>query len=200
MRARNGLHVLVAVLLPIAGVVLLEGPAVGKAVTGTGAVTCHISGTLTFNPPLTPSGTKTSKEVVTASTTLSACSGGSPAASPGATVTKPIKVKGTGKPKVSGSCAAAASQSGPGTTIKGKQNWNGVKSSKFVLSGVKFGVDNNGEVDETGNATTSGSYAGNGTVHIDFDSSSSAALLACVGGSGSVSSVTIDTANSTIGE
>ena len=200
MRTKKTLLILASLLLPLASVVLLEGPAGAGQVTGTGAVTCHISGTLSFNPPLTPHGTQASKEVITVSSSLSNCSGGTPAASPGTTVTKPVKVKGTGKPKISGSCAAAASQSGPGTTVKGKQNWNGVKPSKFILSGVKFGLDGNGEVDETGSVTTTGSYAGSGTVHIDFDSSSSSALLACVGGSGSVSSATIDPANSTIGE
>jgi len=201
MRTKKGLFVLAVAALPVASVVLAEGSAVAGKVTGTGTVTCHVMGTLSFNPPLTPNGTAASKEVITVSSSAVNCTGGSPTASPSSTVTKPVKVKGTGKPKISGSCKAAASPATAGATVKGKQNWNGgVKPSKFVLSNVKFGLDGNGEVDETGTATTTGSYAGTGAVHIDFNASSSAALLACVGGSGSVSSVTIDSANSTIGE
>ena len=200
MRTKRGLFVLAVAALPLASVVLVEGSAAAGKVTGSGVVTCHVQGTLSFNPPLTPNGTPASKETITVSTSAVNCSGGTPAASPGSTVTKPVKIKGTGKPKISGSCKASASST-TGATVKGKQNWNGgVKPSKFVLSNVKFGLDGNGEVDETGTATTTGSYAGTGTVHIDFNSSSSNAFLACVGGSGSVSSATIDEANSTVGE
>ena len=201
MRTKKGLFLLGVAVLPLASVVLVEGSAAAGKVTGTGAVVCHVQGTLSFNPPLTPNGTAASKEVVTVSTTAVNCSGGTPPASPGSTQTKPIKTKGTkvGKTKISGSCASASKTS---ATVKGKQNWNGVKPSKFLLSNVKFGLDGNGEVDETGSVTTTGSYAGSGAVHIDFNSSSSTALEACTLGTSSnpVSMVTIDEANSTIGE
>jgi hypothetical protein len=203
MRTKKGLLVLAVAALPLASVVLLEGTAVAGKVTGTGAVVCHVSGTLTFDPPLTPNGTAASKEVVTVSSRAVDCSGGSPAASPGATVTKPIKTKATkvGKTKIAGSCKSASSTS---ATIKGKQSWNGgVKPSKFVLSGLKFGLDGTtGEVDEVGTSVTTGSYAGNGRVHIDFNSSSSTALENCEldTSSAQVSSATIDETNSTIGE
>jgi hypothetical protein len=201
MRRKKGLLVLAVAALPLASVVLLEGTAVAGQVTGTGAVVCHVSGSLTFNPPLTPNGTAASKEVVTVSSSAVHCSGGTPAASAGATVTKPIKTKATkvGKTKIAGTCKSASSTS---ATIKGKQNWNGVKPSKFVLSGLKFGLDSNGEVDEVGSSTTTGSYAGSGRVHIDFNSSSSTALEDCDLGTSSapVHSATIDEANSTIGE
>ena len=194
--------VLAVAALPLASVVLLEGTAVAGKVTGTGAVVCHVSGNLTFDPPLTPNGTKAGKEVVTVSSSAVDCSGGSPPASPGSTVSKPIKTMATkvGKTKIAGSCKSAASSS---AMVKGKQNWNGgVKPSKFELSGLKFGLDSNGEVDEVGTSSTTGSYAGSGRVHIDFNSSSSAALEGCELGTSSapVSSATIDEANSTIGE
>ena len=118
-------------------------------------------------------------------------------------MSKPVKTKATkvGKTKLAGSSASVSSGS---ATVKGKQNWSaGVKPSKFVLSGLKFGLDSStGEVDEVGHSTTTGSYAGSGTVHIDFNSSSSAALEACTldTSSAPVSSATIDEANSTIGE
>jgi hypothetical protein len=202
MRTKKGLLVLAVAALPLASVVLLQGTAVAGKVTGTGAVVCHVSGRLTFDPPLTPNGTAASKEVVTVSSSAVDCSGGTPAASPGATVTKPIKTKATkvGKTKIAGSCKSASSTS---ATIKGKQSWNGgVKPSKFVLSGLKFGLDSNGEVDEVGTSATTGSYAGNGRVHIDFNSSSSTALENCEldTSSAQVSSATIDETNSTIGE
>jgi len=194
--------VLAVAALPLASVVLLEGTAVAGKVTGTGAVVCHVSGNLKFDPPLTPNGTKAGKEVVTVSSSAVDCSGGSPPASPGSTVSKPIKTMATkvGKTKIAGSCKSAASSS---AMVKGKQNWNGgVKPSKFELSGLKFGLDSNGEVDEVGTSSTTGSYAGSGRVHIDFNSSSSAALEGCELGTSSapVSSATIDEANSTIGE
>jgi hypothetical protein len=201
MRTKKGLLVLAVAVLPLASVVLLEGTAVAGKVTGMGAVVCHVSGRLSFDPPLTPNGTAASKEVVTVSSSAVHCSGGTPAASPGATVTKPIKTKATkvGKTKIAGTCKSASSTS---ATIKGKQSWNGVKPSKFVLSGLKFGLDSNGEVDEVGTSATTGSYAGNGRVHIDFNSSSSSALENCELGTSSapVSSATIDETNSTIGE
>jgi hypothetical protein len=202
MRTKKGLLVLAVAALPLASVVLLEGTAVAGKVTGAGAVVCHVSGTLSFNPPLTPSGTAASKEVVTVSSSAVHCSGGTPAASPGGTVTKPIKTKATkvGKTKIAGSCKSASSGS---ATIKGKQDWNGVKPSKFVLSGLKFGLDSStGEVDEVGTSATTGSYAGNGRVHIDFNSSSSTALENCDldTSNAPVHSATIDEANSTIGE
>jgi hypothetical protein len=201
MRTKKGLLILAVAALPLASVVLLEGTAVAGKVTGMGAVVCHVSGRLSFDPPLTPNGTAASKEVVTVSSSAVHCSGGTPAASPGATVTKPIKTKATkvGKTKVAGTCKSASSTS---ATIKGKQDWNGVKPSKFVLSGLKFGLDSNGEVDEVGTSVTTGSYAGNGRVHIDFNSSSSSALEECELGTSSapVSSATIDETNSTIGE
>jgi hypothetical protein len=201
MRTKKSLLVLVVAALPLASVMLLDGTAMAGKVTGTGSVVCHVSGTISFNPPLTPNGTPASKEVVTVASNAVGCSGGTPAASPGSTATKPLKIKATkvGKTKISGSCKSAGSTT---TTLKGKQNWNGVKPSKFVLSGLKFGLDSNSEVDQTGTATTTGSYAGSGTVHIDFNASSSAALEACVAGTSStpVATATIDEANSTIGE
>ena len=202
MRTKKGLLVLAMAALPLASVVLLEGPAMAGKVTGTGKVTCHVSGKLFFNPPLTPNGTAASKEIVTVETTSSHCTGGSPAASPGSTLTKPVKIKGTkvNGTKISGACKGAAS--GPGATVKGKQNWNGgVKPSKLTLTNVKFGLDGvTGEVDETGAATTAGSYAGTGTVHLDFNTANSNALKACTLGTSNakISSATLDETNSTI--
>ncbi len=203
MRMKKGVIVLAMAMLPVSSVVLLQSPALAGKTTGSGAVLCHVQGKLSFNPPLTPNGTPAGKEVVTVSTTAVHCTGGMPTASPGTTVSKPVKTKATkvGKTKLAGSCASASSGS---ATVKGKQNWSaGVKPSKFVLSGLKFGLDSStGEVDEVGHSTTTGSYAGSGTVHIDFNSSSSAALEACTldTSSAPVSSATIDEANSTIGE
>ena len=199
MRTKKGLAVLAVAALPLASLVLLEGTAVAGQTTGTGVVTCHISGTLDFNPPLTPHGTQTGKEIITGSSHLVDCTGGSPHAVPGVTQTKPIKSKGVGKPKIAGACEGTMAPA----TVKGKQNWTGVKPSKFVLSNVTFGLDGaTSEVDETGSAVTTGSYAGHGTVHIDFNSASTTALENCKTGASNakVSSVTFDEAHSTIGE
>jgi hypothetical protein len=202
MRTKKGLLVLAVAALPLASVVLLEGPAMAGKVTGMGKVTCHVSGKLFFSPPLTPNGVAGSKEIVTVETTSSHCTGGSPTPSPGATITKPVKIKATkvDKTKIVGSCKMASS--GPGAVAKGKQDWNGgVKPSKLVLANLKFGLDGvTNEVDETGTATTTGSYAGSGTVHLDFNTASSTALKNCTLGTSQakVSSATIDETNSTI--
>jgi hypothetical protein len=96
MRIRKTLMVLAAVALPLASVALLEGTAVAKGVVGSGTVTCHLGGTVTFTPPLSYNGSPASKEVVSVSATLSSCSGGTPAGTAGGTVAiKPIKIKGT---------------------------------------------------------------------------------------------------------
>ena len=201
MRIRMGFMVAAALTLPLASVVLLEGTAAAKKVTGTGAITCHLSGSLSFNPPLSPSGTKASKETVTVvNPSLSGCSGGTPTGVPAGTSIKPIKIKGTkvGKTKISGRCSDLPAAAGT-ATVKGKSNWTGEKPSKFTVVGLTFGVDTNGEADFTGHGTVTSSYAGPASVHVDLQPASGTALATCVAGSGgSVSSAAIDGPNSTI--
>ena len=203
MRLRKSAMVVGAVLIPLATVTLVAGPAFAAKVTGSGAVTCNVGGTATFNPPLSENGSPASKEVVTLSgVTLSGCSGGTPSASAGGSITiKPLKIKGTGKPKMSGSCSNLA---GSVSTIlaKTKTSWtNGAKPTKTVESNFKIAVGSGASAGEEGFAsqagTASGSYAGSGSVTAYFTKTSSSAFIAACGGSSTLSTAQIDATTST---
>ena len=203
MRIRKSAMVVGAVLIPLATITLVAGPAFAAKVTGTGSVTCNVGGTASFNPPLSQNGAAASKEVVTLSgVTISNCSGGTPSASGGGTITiKPLKIKGTGKPKMAGSCSNLA---GSVSTIlaKTKTSWaNGAKPTKTVESNFKIAVGSGASAGEEGFAsqdgTASGSYAGSGSVTAYFTQSSSSAFIAACGGSGSLSTAQIDSSTST---
>ena len=204
MRIRKCVIVLAAVTLPLASVVMLEGTAFAKKVTGTGAPTCHFGGTINFNPGLKPgNGSPASKEVVTVSANLTRCSGGSPSASPTGITVKSIKIKSTvkeGKTKYAGGCGSLASAAAA-IVVKTKVSWSGEKPSKTTITHLAFGVNSNtGEADFTGSTATTGSYAGSGTVAVSFTHASTNALLGCEENTSSapVNSASIDAANSTI--
>ena len=192
MRLRKSLMILTAVMLPVASIALLEGTAFAKKVTGTGNPTCHFGGTLSFNPPLTKSGsTSTKKEVTTVNASLSSCSGGSPAAPASTVSVKPIKTK-TAKGKAGGSCSSFDS-SASSVVVKVKINWTGEKPSKFSISGLHVAVNSEGEVGFTGSFPVAGSYAGSGTLGVYLTGASSSEIATC---SGSVSTLTIDRSTS----
>ena len=204
MRLRKGLLVLAAVTLPLASVVMLEGTAFAKKVTGTGTPTCHFGGTINFSPGLKPgNGSPASKEVVTVNASFSRCTGGSPSASPTGITVKSIKIKSTvkeGKTKYAGGCGSLASAAAA-IVVKAKVSWSGEKPSKVDISDLAFGVNSNtGEADFSGKTATTGSYPGNGTTTVSFTHASTNALLGCEEGTSSapVNSASIDSANSTI--
>ena len=89
-----------AVLVSLTMVGAVVTPASARVITPSGNVTCRVSGSLSFSPPLTPgNGTpNVSNEVISTSLALSGCTGSSnpvgqvPTAST-SVVTKAIKIK-----------------------------------------------------------------------------------------------------------
>jgi hypothetical protein len=192
MRVRKSLLILTAVMLPVASVALLEGTALAKKVTGTGTTTCSFGGTINFNPPLSSAGTPgVKKEVTTVSATLGTCSGGTPVGAATSVAVKPIKTK-VAKGQNAGTCSSFDSNAST-ITVKVKINWAGEKPSKFSVSGLSPSVNGAGEVGFTGHFAVGGSYAGTGSLGVFLTSASSNAIATC---SGSISSLSIDRANS----
>ncbi len=201
MGIRKCVMALTALALPIASVALLEGTAVAKTALGTGAVSCHLSGGVTFSPPLTPAGVSASKEVVTVNIAATGCSGGAPPQSSATITTKALKIKATktGKTKIAGSCNDFATAA---KTISVKSKWawaSPAKKTKTLISNLSEGVNGEGEVGfSSSSVSVSGSYGSSGSVAVYFTPTSSDAILGCVAGSSSaqVSSLTLDTSSS----
>jgi len=195
MRMKKGLLVLAAATLPLASVVLLQGTALAKTSLGTGAVSCHIGGTISFNPPLSSAGTPgVKKSTTTVTATLSSCSGGTPAASPASVTVKPIKTKvakGTNASTCSGFDAAASS-----ITVKAKTKWTTAKPTKFNVSNLKIITNGEGEIGFGGSFSASGSYAGTGNLAVYLTQASGTAIATCTG---SISSAQLDASTSTVG-
>jgi len=181
-----------ALALPIGTIVGLSTAASAGKVTGTGNPTCHFGGTISFNPPLTKSGsTSIKKETTTVTASLSSCSGGTPAAPAATTSVKPIKSK-TAKGKAGGSCGSFTTSAGT-AVVKVKIKWTGEKPTSFSISGLHASVNTEGEVGFTGSFPISGSYSGTGNLAVYLTSGSSTAIATC---SGSISSLSIDRSTS----
>ena len=181
-----------ALALPIGTIVGLSTAASAGKVTGTGNPTCHFGGTISFNPPLTKSGsTSIKKETTTVTASLSSCSGGTPAAPASTVQVKPIKSK-TAKGKVGGSCGSFTTSSTT-AVVKVAVKWTGEKPTKFTISGLHPAVNGEGEVGFTGSFPISGSYSGTGTLGVYLTPASSTQIATC---SGSVSTLSIDRTSS----
>jgi hypothetical protein len=198
-----------ALLLALLTAVVADAnPASAGTPEPKGSLTCQITGGLAFNPPLTPTGTAgVRKEVVTATESLTGCTGTS--TSPGlvpsqssSAVTKPINIKATtvGRTKIAGSCTTIAS-SLAGEEVKSTINWpNGIKSTKEVLSVNALlqpdpVVDGEQGLQATGTATKS--FAGDITTTSYLDPASTSALQNCVSGTTApIGAVNFDPANS----
>jgi len=193
MRMKKGLLVLAAATLPLASVALLEGTAVAKTSLGTGAVSCHIGGTISFNPPLSAAGTPgVKKSVTTVTAHLSSCSGGTPAASPASVTVKPIKTK-VAKGQNAGTCSSFASSAGT-IKVKVKINWAGEKPSKLTVNGLHVSINGEGEAGFTASFPVSGSYAGSGSFAVYLTQTSSTEVATCAG---SISTLQLDSSTST---
>jgi len=195
MRIRKGLLVLAAVSLPIASVTMLEGTAFAKKVTGAGSTTCNVSGTITFNPPLTKAGsTSIKKEVTTVSSSLIGCTGGTPQPSGSIPLTvKPIKTKTSPKGSAGGTCGGFATNAGA-VKVSAKISWPGEKPSKFTVTGLHVAINGMGEAGFTASAPVSGSYGGSGSLAVYLTQADSTAIATC---SGSISTVHFDSTQST---
>ncbi|MGA2837358.1 MAG: hypothetical protein ABSF84_12250 [Acidimicrobiales bacterium] len=204
--------VAVAVTLPLMGVAAVSGNAgaAPKAVTAIGNVTCSYSDTISFNPPLAPgAGTPgyALETVTIAPATLSGCSG---SADPGVIPTsgavlraKSFKIKGVriGRVYKAGACQSFQELAWPELrpTIAWTSTGVNLKSthvSSFTGEGTTNPVNGNLGVIFSGN--DSSSFAGASTISAYYDTASSDAMVNCLGGSGTVSSLTIDPTVSTI--
>jgi hypothetical protein len=195
MRIRKGLLILAAVSLPIASVTLLEGTAFAKKVTGSGLTTCHVSGTITFNPPLSSAGTPGVKKTITTVTANAiGCSGGTPV--PGTTplTVKPIKAK-VAKGSNASTCSSFTSAAST-ITVKGKVGWSGEKPSKFAVpsGGLHIAINGMGEAGFTASVPVTGSYAGSGSLAVYLTQADSTTIASCTG---SISTVHFDSTQST---
>ncbi len=204
---RTYLVVAVAILVPLSLVAAVATPAFAKVITPSGNVSCVVSGSLSFNPPLTPgNGTpNVSDEVVSTNLTLSSCAGSShpvgqvPTAST-SVVTKAIKIKAIkiGRTKYAGGCNTFASAI-KASSLKSTITWdNGIKVTNTTLDNPLLhtgGAETN--ISALGSATKS--FAGSGSLNAFLDSGSTRALGICLIGRGSsVSSVTFDSSTSSI--
>jgi len=208
MANRRTLFVLAsAILLPLTTVVAVATPASAKVITPSGNVACHVGGSLSFSPPLTPgNGTpNVSDEVVSINLALSGCAGSSnpvgqvPTAST-SVVTKAIKIKAIkiGKTKYAGGCNTFASAINA-SSITSTITWNnGIKLSKTTLSNLDLRTGNTeANISALGSATKS--FAGSGSLNTFLDSGSTRALGICLIGRGSsISSVNFDSSTSSI--
>ena len=171
----------VGILLTMGSVILVGGSAGAMTPVGTGSVQCTLTGSLTFNPPLTPNGTPASKEVISTNLTVSSCSGGTPVQTTATEVVKNAKVPGVNRPKTAGGCVQTFYTQASSIEMKTKITWGApAKTTKAILgnaslSQTTFGIE---QLSLTGSST--GSYAGGSALTIAFDQPSSAALDACL--------------------
>jgi len=191
--------VLVAIAIPLGTVAGLasSSPAWAKShnKAASGVLSCNgTGGSITFKTPLTPNGTATEKK-----TTVSASFGTCTANGASVTVSK-LTVKLVAAPGGLASCKAFASNTASdGLTITVKYA-GGISPStvKFAAGSItaNIGVSTVGFTASGG--TVTGSYAGSATFGAQLSSTSSMALISCIGGTGSVSSLQISGGSSSI--
>ena len=197
-------------LLVVAAVGVTQGPAFAAYPQApTGALTCQLGGTMSFNPPLLPgNGTPgVSTEAVTIAQTLTGCMGTAALAvlvpsSATSISTKTVKIKATkiGKTKYAGGCATIV-DSLVAASNNSKIAWdNGIRNTKTLVVGKSLLPQFPAGSGERGLQTTgsaAGSFPGPITSTAFFTLTSSQALQACIDGTGpSLSSVDIDAATS----
>lgn len=203
----------VAVGIPVASMAVVLGPAsAGGGTTAQGSLTCQLSSSFSFNPPLSPDlgtlGAK--KEVVTMGpASLSGCSGSLTA---GSVPTSGAQTKATniniqalkhlpGGGKAAGGCPEFLNLLWP--KFKPKYDWTtstGMDASTktLVAKGGNWGSED-GLFSLSFSGISKGSFAGTVSINAVFDSVSSTAFQNCVGGSpGSISSAEFDPSLSTI--
>jgi hypothetical protein len=209
MRSRRLVAVAVAVAVPLMGLVATAGPAAAKKVVGTGLVTCDVSQTFSFNPPLVPglAGSRGfSIEKITISPAhFSSCSGSVNALPSSGIGTKAtvLKWKGAkiGNTFYAGSCGGFADFLWP--KLKPHYNWFampvGLKGTKISnvheQSGVNPGNNNLGFLFA---GTATGSFAGPLTLNDYLTTASSTAFANCADNNGDVASLTVDPTTSTM--
>jgi len=205
-------RVATAVVIPVAAVVVAVSPAsAGGPVKAQGPLTCQLASSFSFNPPLSPlPGTLgAKKEVVTMGpAALSGCIGsvtvGSLPTSGAQTKATTISIKALkhlpGGGKAAGGCPAFLDLLWP--KFKPKYTWTtgGTPDSQtkaLVAKGGTWGTDGS-LFTLTFSGKAKGSFPGTVSIDAVFDSTSSAALTSCIGGSGTIATAEFDPTMSTI--
>jgi hypothetical protein len=206
-------RVATAVIIPAAAVVMAVSPAsAGGSVKAQGTVTCQLASSFSFNPPLSPGigTTGANKEVVTMGpAALSGCTGsvtaGSVPTSGAQTKATTINIKALkhlpGGGKAAGGCPAFLDLTWP--KFKPKYTWTtggtpDAKTKSQLAKGGTWGTDGS-NFTLTFNGTAKGSFTGTVAINAVFDTTSSAAFLACIGGTpGTISTAEFDPTMSTI--
>jgi hypothetical protein len=201
----------VAAVVGAAGLVVAAAPAGAAKVTGSGTVACSYGTTMTFSPPLQPGrGTPVAAggvELVTmAPATIGSCSGSVTSGSvpTSGTNSKPItlKVKANVFNKVHyvGGCLFynGFQLQIKRTTINWTVSSGALKSSKLAPGIAALGTNAGGNLGFALSGHGTGSFAGPAALDLYFDTPSSSALQGCLGGSGTVSTLTIDPTQSSI--
>lgn len=165
-----------------------------KTVTGTGTVTCGpTAATISFKPPLTPSGT--SKETTKLSNvSLGTCTGGTPSGPTPTSVKATIKSSG-GKSSCSSFATGTASD-----TVSFSIKWSGgLKPTTETFKPGTISVES-GDTGFTGSGGTSkGSYAGTASFTATIPMNDIDEIAACVEGTAgsTVSGISISGGSST---
>jgi hypothetical protein len=211
VRARGLVGAAVAVAVLLMGLVATAGPAGAKKFVATGWVTCHVSQTFSFAPPLAPGaagnpGVKIEKITISPAH-FSLCSGSPmpanalPTSGVGTKATilkwKGIKI---GSTMYAGSCLQFATFLWP--KMKPHYNWSAfparLKATKVSNVVEQGGVDADNNLGFLFSGTAMGSFAGTLALNDYLTTASSTALSHCVDNNGSVASLTTDVASSTI--
>ena len=206
----RALKVTLALAVPVLGLIVVGAPAGAHKTTSVGNVTCSYGDTMTFNPPLSGgSGTAGfSKEVITvAPASLGSCtgtvtSGAVPSVGAGAKA-KAVKIKGS---KIDGIYYAGGCPNFVNymwSTFKSNYNWTAtgltLKGSKVAnVSAAGSSNPSTGDLGFVYSGTATGSFSGPVSIDAYFTDSSSAALQNCVANVGTVSSLTVDPAQSSV--
>jgi hypothetical protein len=189
------LAVVAALVLPAGGLVTAVSPAFAGAMP-IGNVTCNAGGSLSFSPPLTPTGTRGGHEKVMLTEVLDGCVG-SPGtnlpSSPQFVKTKPIKLPAAvvGGKKVVGDCQTIVSQFSQ-AAIKQTIRWgHPFLQTKVVGGGEEIFTDKFGRIKVR--FKWDRSDGGPVNVALALSQTSSQALTNCINGTGaSLTNVAFD--------
>jgi hypothetical protein len=205
----RALKVALALAVPLLGLVMVATPAGAHKTTSVGNVTCSYGDTMTFNPPLSGgSGTAgISNEIVTLEpASLGSCTGTVTAGAVpnlGAGKTKTVKIKGQKLDGVyyAGGCPNFVNFMW--SKFKANYSWSAtglnLKGSKVArVSAEGSSNPSTGDLGFVYSGTATGSFSGPVTIDAYFTDSSSAALENCVANVGTVSSLTVDPAQSSV--
>jgi hypothetical protein len=205
----RALKVALALAVPMLGLVTVATPAGAHKTIGVGNVTCSYGDTMTFNPPLQGGiGTAdiTNEVVTLAPPSLGGCTGSVTSGvvpSLGTGKAKNVKIKGLKFNGVyyAGGCPNFVNSMW--SKFKANYSWSatGLKLKGSRVSKVSAGGSQNSMTGDLGFVylgTATGSFSGPVTIDAYFTDSSSAALANCVANSGTVSSLTVDPAQSSV--